>query len=77
MARESGGNANLIEYSRSNDWKVGLWQINGAEWTMCSGGYAPCDPTDNLNCALKRYEYGGNTWKMWTSCSACKACDQP
>jgi hypothetical protein len=40
-------------------------------WGQCNGGRAPCDPTQNLNCAIKVYGWGGNTWKLWSTHTAC------
>jgi hypothetical protein len=27
-----------------------------------------------LNCAKKVYQWGGNTWKLWSTCSKCGCC---
>ena len=44
-------------------------------WASCSGGAAPCDVQNNLNCAIKVFGWGGNTWKLWSTCSKCGVCD--
>lgn len=54
VSHESGGNGNAVNYnagqSASYLWDVGLWQINSYNWNACSGGGAPCDPWQNLQC---------------------------
>lgn len=75
MSHESGGNANAVNQNSGGSYDVGLWQINDMNWESCSGGKAPCDPNDNLNCAAKVYQWGGNTWKLWSTCSVCGCCN--
>jgi hypothetical protein len=81
MSHESGGNAYAVNYNagQSEDylWDVGLWQINSFNWESCTGNKntAPCDPNLNLYCAQKVYAWGGNTWKLWSTCGACGACN--
>ena len=56
---ESKGNANAVNYNAdSKSYDVGLWQINTVNWAQCNGGKAPCDPQQNLNCAIKVYNWG-------------------
>lgn len=74
MKYESGGNANAVNQNNGGTYDVGLWQINDFNWASCSGGKAPCDPSTNLNCAIKVFQWGGNTWKNWSTCSKCGAC---
>jgi len=74
MNAESGGNANVINQNRGGSYDVGLWQINDANWGQCNGGAAPCSPQANLNCAIKVFQWGGNTWKLWSTCSKCGVC---
>ena len=71
VSHESGGNANAINYNSNASSDVGLWQINTVNWGSCSGGKAPCDPNTNLNCAIKVYQWGGNSWKLWSTHSGC------
>eukprot|EP01006_Ploeotia_vitrea_P014773 TRINITY_DN40463_c0_g1_i1.p1 TRINITY_DN40463_c0_g1~~TRINITY_DN40463_c0_g1_i1.p1 ORF type:complete len:151 (+),score=1.99 TRINITY_DN40463_c0_g1_i1:39-491(+) len=75
MKHESGGNANAVNQNSGGSYDVGLWQINDYNWGSCSGGKAPCDPSTNLNCAKKVYQWGGNTWKFWSTCGACGCCN--
>ena len=71
VAHESGGNAHALNYNANGSYDVGLWQINNVDWGQCSEGKAPCDPQANLNCAVKVYQWGGNTWKLWSTHTAC------
>ena len=51
MNHESGGNANAVNQNgNGGSYDVGLWQVNDMNWSSCSGGKAPCDPSTNLNC---------------------------
>ena len=74
MQHESGGNANAVNENSGGSYDVGLWQINTVNWDACSGGKAPCDPSTNLNCAIDVYRWGGNTWKLWSTCHTCGCC---
>jgi len=74
MNAESGGNANAVNENTDGSYDVGLWQINDFNWNACSGGKAPCSPSDNLACAKDVYAWGGNTWKLWSTCSKCGCC---
>ena len=51
-------------------------QINDANWSSCSGGSAPCDISTNLGCAKKVWGWGGNTWKLWSTCGGCGCCSK-
>lgn len=76
MQHESGGNANAVNQNgNGGSYDVGLWQINDMNWASCSGGAAPCDPSKNLACAEKVFAWGGNTWKLWATCSTCGVCN--
>ena len=71
MNHESGGNENAANENSNGSFDIGLWQINSMNWDSCSGGKAPCDPNTNLECAIKVYQWGGNTWKLWSTCTVC------
>lgn len=71
VSHESGGNAHAMNYNTNGSTDVGLWQINSVNWGGCNGGKAPCDPNQNLNCAIKVYQGSGNSWKPWSTHSAC------
>jgi len=73
---ESKGNANAINYNVDKSYDVGLWQINSRNWAQCNGGKAPCDPQENLNCAIKVYNWGKNKWGgvngyLWATAKQC------
>ena len=72
---ESDGNLNAMFYNVvPKTYHVGLWQIGQNNWASCNNGSAPCSETANLNCAIKMFQYGGNSWKNWPSCSDCAEC---
>lgn len=71
VSHESGGNANAMNYNSNGSFDVGFWQINKVNWGQCSGGQAPCGIQQNLDCAKKVYQWGGNTWKFWATHTAC------
>jgi len=71
VSRLSAGNANAITHMPNGSVNAGLWQINNQEWGSCSNGKAPCDPQANLNCAIKIYQWGDNSWKYWDIHTAC------
>eukprot|EP01095_Lingulamoeba_sp_RSL-Kostka_P002198 TRINITY_DN13072_c0_g1_i1.p1 TRINITY_DN13072_c0_g1~~TRINITY_DN13072_c0_g1_i1.p1 ORF type:complete len:150 (-),score=45.05 TRINITY_DN13072_c0_g1_i1:146-568(-) len=71
---ESGGNANAANYNTNGSYDVGLYQINDVNWDQCNGGKAPCNPSDNTKCAHMVWGWGGNTWKLWSTCGACGCC---
>ena len=75
-SRESGANANALNYNTNKSFDVGLFQINDFNWGSCSGGRAPCNPSTNLSCAKKVYAWGGNTWKNWSTCGGCGCCSK-
>lgn len=76
MTHESGGDENAVNENTNGSFDVGLWQINTVNWDSCSGGKAPCDPTTNLKCAQDVYKWGGNTWKLWSTCKVCNCCNE-
>ena len=71
VSHESGGNANALNLNTNGSYDVGLWQINDVNWGQCSSGKAPCDPNTNLNCAIKVYKWGGNSFKLWSTHTGC------
>ncbi|ELR15861.1 uncharacterized protein ACA1_187480 [Acanthamoeba castellanii str. Neff] len=71
---ESGGNLNAANQNYDGSYDIGLWQINDQNWGQCSGGNAPCDFNSNLNCAIKVWSWGGNSFRLWSTCSACGCC---
>mmetsp|Transcript_2396 Transcript_2396/g.4378 ORF Transcript_2396/g.4378 Transcript_2396/m.4378 type:complete len:147 (+) Transcript_2396:66-506(+) len=75
MNHESNANANAANENSNGSFDVGLWQINDMNWASCSGGKAPCSPSDNLNCAKKVFGWGGNTWSLWSTCGKCGVCN--
>ena len=77
MLNESVGNANAVNQNYDGTYDVGLWQIDTVNWNACNGGRTPCDPTENLNCAIDIYQWGGNTWQLWATCGMCNACNSP
>lgn len=71
VSHESGGNAHAMNYNSNGTFDVGLWQINHVNWAGCSGGSAPCTPEASLTCAVKVYQGSGNTWRAWSTHTAC------
>jgi len=71
---ESGGDAHACNKNSNGSIDVGLWQVNSCNWASCNGGNAPCDPSSNLYCAKKVFQWGGNTWKYWSTCGKCGCC---
>lgn len=71
VSHESGGNAHAMNHNTNGSTDVGLWQINSVNWGGCNGNKAPCDPNENLKCAIKVYQGSGNSWKPWSTHSAC------
>merc|ERR1739838_411696 len=70
-SHESGGNANALNINGDGSYDVGLWQINTVNWAQCNGGQPPCDPSANLNCAIKVYQWGGNNFSLWSTAAGC------
>ena len=68
---ESGGNANAANQNNNGSFDVGLFQINDVNWGQCSGGAAPCDVQSNLQCAIKVYQWGSNSFKLWSTAAGC------
>lgn len=71
VSHESGGNAHAMNHNTNGSTDVGLWQINSVNWGGCNGNKAPCDPNENLKCAVKVYEGSGKSWRPWSTHSAC------
>jgi len=74
---ESGGNANAENYNTNGSTDIGLYQVNSINWSACSGGSPPCDPDTNTACAHQIWQWGGNTWKLWSTCGQCGCCGSP
>ena len=74
---ESSVNANAENYNSNGSYDIGLYQINDVNWNSCSGGSAPCDPNTNLACAQAVWNWGGSTWRLWSTCGGCGCCDSP
>jgi hypothetical protein len=74
ITHESGGNANAVNQNTGGSIDAGLWQINSQNWASCSSSKAPCDPNLNLACAIKVWQWGGNSFKLWSTCHICNAC---
>ena len=72
--KESAGNNAAANYNTNGSFDVGLWQINKINWNACAGGGAPCDLNTNRNCAIQVWKWGGNTWRLWSTCGACGCC---
>ena len=76
-SHESGGNANAENYNENGSYDIGLYQVNDINWGVCSGGQPPCNPQTNLECAIKVWNWGGGTWRLWSTCHVCGCCDSP
>ena len=76
VKHESGGNAHAELHNTNGSDDVGLWQVNSMNWEQCNGDHAPCDVNQNLQCAIKVYNWGGHTWKLWSTCGACGCCSR-
>lgn len=74
VQHESGGNSHAQLHNTNGSDDVGLWQVNSMNWASCNGGRPPCTVAENLACAKKVFAWGGNTWKLWSTCSACGCC---
>ncbi|KAJ4459179.1 putative Ctype lysozyme/alpha-lactalbumin superfamily protein [Paratrimastix pyriformis] len=71
---ESGGNYHACNVNSNGSTDVGLWQVNSMNWASCNSGNPPCDISSNLQCAIKVFNWGGNTWKYWSTCGGCGCC---
>ncbi len=74
VKHESGGNAHAQLHNTNGSDDVGVWQINSSNWASCNGGRAPCGIDENLACAVKVYNWGGSSWKFWSTCTTCGCC---
>jgi len=75
VSHESSGNANAENYNTNDSTDIGLFQINSVNWSSCSSSQAPCNPTTNTECAHLVWQWGGNTWKYWSTCGGCGCCN--
>ncbi|KRX00650.1 Lysozyme-like domain [Pseudocohnilembus persalinus] len=75
VQHESGGNSHAMNENTDGSYDVGLWQINDYNWGVCNSGNIPCDPQENLNCAIDVYNWGEQTWKFWVTCEVCGCCN--
>merc|ERR1711916_384540 len=64
---ESSGNAHANNYNTNGSFDIGFWQINSVNWDSCSGGSPPCDVSTNLQCAIKVWGWGGDSFKLWST----------
>merc|ERR1712137_530972 len=72
--------------SKYSDWSQSCCQCiishesggnaNAVNWSSCSGGSAPCNPTTNTNCAHMVWGWGGKNWSLWSTCGACGCCNK-
>eukprot|EP00692_Jakoba_bahamiensis_P001569 EC685316.1.p2 GENE.EC685316.1~~EC685316.1.p2 ORF type:complete len:140 (+),score=37.15 EC685316.1:54-473(+) len=74
---ESSGNLNACNLNNNGSTDVGLWQVNSSNWDACNGGSPPCSLSANLQCAIQVWQWGGNTWQYWSTCSQCGCCNSP
>lgn len=74
VSHESNGYAYATHHNSNGSYDVGLWQINAVNWPHCNSGNAPCDPNQNLNCAISLYKASGNTWKPWSTTAQSCGC---
>jgi len=74
VSHESSGNANAMNYNTNDSFDVGVWQVNSMNWASCNGGKAPCDVDSNLKCAAAVWRWGGNSFKLWSTCGVCGCC---
>ena len=77
VKNESGGNANAACYNTNGTFDVGVFQVNKTNWSSCSGGNPPCNVDTNLRCAIMVYNWGGKTWKFWSTASKCGCRNSP
>eukprot|EP01111_Echinosteliopsis_oligospora_P005998 TRINITY_DN1986_c0_g1_i1.p1 TRINITY_DN1986_c0_g1~~TRINITY_DN1986_c0_g1_i1.p1 ORF type:complete len:162 (-),score=27.27 TRINITY_DN1986_c0_g1_i1:66-515(-) len=71
---ESGGNANAVNENTNGSFDVGVWQINSMNWASCNNGAAPCDVNSNMQCAIAVWQWGGNSFNLWSTCGGCGCC---
>jgi hypothetical protein len=74
VQHESSGNAHAVNHNSNGSFDVGVWQINSVNWNDCNGGRAPCDPSSNLQCATQVWRWGGNSFRLWSTCGECGCC---
>jgi len=70
-----GGNSNTLSFDMRNGiYSIGLFQISQTNWKLCSDSNPPCDPDVNVECAIKLYEKGNHSWRLWGSVSSTCHC---
>jgi len=74
VQHESSGNGHAVNHNTNGSNDVGVWQINSVNWGQCNGGSAPCTEGPNRQCAIDVWRWGGNSFKLWSTCGACGAC---
>eukprot|EP01111_Echinosteliopsis_oligospora_P004606 TRINITY_DN17608_c0_g1_i1.p1 TRINITY_DN17608_c0_g1~~TRINITY_DN17608_c0_g1_i1.p1 ORF type:complete len:147 (-),score=32.26 TRINITY_DN17608_c0_g1_i1:81-521(-) len=74
VSHESSGNANAANENTNGSFDVGVWQVNSMNWASCNGGAAPCGVDANRECAIKVWQWGGNSFKLWSTCGGCGCC---
>ncbi len=42
--------------------------------SLSNGGKAPCDPNENLQCAIAVWKWGGDSFRLWSTCGGCGCC---
>ena len=77
VKNESGGNANAACYNTNGTFDVGVFQVNKINWSHCSGGNPPCNVDTNVRCAIMVYNWGGKTWKYWSTAKKCGCATSP
>ena len=75
ISHESAENLHAQLHDSDGSDDIGLWQVNSLNWGACNGGKAPCDLNANFNCARTVFQWGGNTWKYWSTCGMCGCCN--
>merc|ERR1711991_856690 len=68
---ESSGNSHANNYNTNGSFDIGFWQVNSVNWDSCSGGSPPCDVATNLQCAIKVWGWGGDSFKLWSTYQGC------
>jgi|688.fasta_scaffold974824_1 hypothetical protein len=67
----SQGNLHAIKYNSDGTYDVGLLGINTKFWEMCNHKEAPCNPVDNLKCAIKVHRDAKSTFNHWPAAKEC------
>lgn len=69
--RSSNGNFYAMKYREDGTYDVGLFAINTIFWDMCNKGKAPCDPVQNIKCAIKVHRQAQETFNNWPAAEEC------